>query len=264
MTCGHRAAKNSRTTVLRERPATRLYRDEPLGAGAEIALGGEAAHRLQTVLRLEPGAAVAAFNARDGEWLCRLAAAGRNRASLAVERRLRLPEAENELWLLFAPIKRARIDWLVEKATELGASVLWPVMTRRTQSERLNLDRLRAHAVAAAEQSERLSVPALHAPQSLAAILPAWPAARPLLVCDETGGGEPIAAAAARLGSGPAAVLIGPEGGFADAELDLASKFSFVSRVGLGPRVLRADTAALAALAVVQAIAGNWRSTRMR
>jgi 16S rRNA (uracil1498-N3)-methyltransferase len=246
------------------RAATRLYIDARLDAGVEIALGTEAAHRLKTVLRLGIDDAIAAFNPDDGEWLCRLIAAGRHRASLAVERRLRWPEAETELRLLFAPIKRARIDRLVEKATELGASDLVPVVTRRTQSERLNIDRLRAHAVAAAEQSERLSVPNLHAPQPLEAALAAWPVARPILVCDESGGGEPIAAALARLGQPPAAVLVGPEGGFADAELDLLNKFAFVSRVGLGPRVLRADTAAVAALAVVQAIAGDWRSTRTR
>jgi 16S rRNA (uracil1498-N3)-methyltransferase len=247
-----------------ERPATRLSVNEPLGIGAELALGPDAAHRLRTVLRLAPGDPVAAFNARDGEWLCRLAVADRHHTSLVIERRLRPPEAASELGLLFAPIKRGRIDWLVEKATELGVSDLVPVVTRRTQNERVNLDRLRAHALAAAEQSERLSMPNLHAPQPLEAALAAWPIVRPLLVCDETGGGEPIAVAAARLGPAPAAVLVGPEGGFADAELDLLNKFSFVSRVGLGPRVLRADTAALAALAVVQAIAGDWRSTRTR
>lgn len=243
-------------------PPIRVYLDQPLAAGSEIEVGAETAHRLITVLRLSPGAAVGAFNADDGEWLCRLSATGRRRVSLAVERRLRPPRSEAELWLLFAPIKRARIDWLVEKASELGATELWPVWTRNTQNERLKLDRLRAHAIAAAEQSERLSVPILHAPQPLDAALAAWPGDHPLLVCDESGGGEPIAAAAAKLAHPPAAVLVGPEGGFADTELDLLSKFTFVSRVGLGPRVLRADTAALAALAVVQAIAGDWRSPR--
>ncbi len=219
---------------------------------------------MRTVLRLAPGDPVAAFNARDGEWLCRIGETGRNRTSLIVERRLRPPEPEGDLWLMFAPVKRARLDWLVEKAAELGVSALLPVWTRHTQAERLNLDRLRAHAVAAAEQSERLSVPDLHAPQPLDAVLAAWPPGRRLIVCDETGAGEPIAGALARLEPGPAALLTGPEGGFAETELDSLNKLTFVTRVGLGPRVLRADTAALAALSVFQAIAGDWRRTRSR
>jgi 16S rRNA (uracil1498-N3)-methyltransferase len=165
---------------------------------------------------------------------------------------------------LFAPIKRVRLDWLVERATELGASALLPVWTRHTQSERLNLDRLRAHAIAAAEQSERLSVPDLRAPRTMAAVLAEWPAERRLLVCDETGAGEPVGAALARLEPGPAALLTGPEGGFGETELDHLGKLSFVTRVGLGPRVLRADTAAVAGLAAFQAIAGDWRCVRRR
>jgi 16S rRNA (uracil1498-N3)-methyltransferase len=247
-----------------ERPATRVYLAEPLAAGAVVALGPGQAHHLRTVLRLGPGMPAAAFNAKDGEWLCRVADVGRNRTSLVVEHRLRLPEAESDLWLVFAPVKRARLDWLVEKATELGVAALVPVWTRFTQSERLNLDRLHAHAVAAAEQSERLSVPELRPPQPLDAALAEWPGGRRLIVCDETGAGEPIGAAAARLGPGSAAILTGPEGGFAETELAYLGKLSFVSRVGLGPRVLRADTAALAALSAFQAIAGDWRRRNPR
>jgi 16S rRNA (uracil1498-N3)-methyltransferase len=177
---------------------------------------------------------------------------------------MRSPEPEPDLWLLFAPIKRGRIDWLVEKATELGASALLPVWTTRTQPERLNLERLRAHAIEAAEQSERLSVPELRSPEALGRVLAAWPAERRLIVCDESGAGEPIGAVAARLPVGPMALLVGPEGGFDQTELDALGKLSFVSRVGLGPRVLRAETAALAVLAVYQATAGDWRRTRSR
>jgi 16S rRNA (uracil1498-N3)-methyltransferase len=137
-----------------------------------------------------------------------------------------------------------------------------PVWTARTQSERLNLERLRAHAVQAAEQSERLSVPELHSPAALDRVLAAWPAERPLVVCDESGAGEPISEAARRLVVRPLALLVGPEGGFDQTELDALGKLSFVTRIGLGPRVLRAETAALAALAVFQAIAGDWRRTR--
>jgi len=231
--------------------AVRVHVDASLASGAAVALSAGQAHHLRTVLRLGDGAAVAAFNTADGEWLCRLA--GRR---LAVERQLRAPAPGSDLWLLFAPVKRVRVDWLVEKATELGVSALLPVITRHTQAERINLDRLRAHAVAAAEQSERLSVPELREPQALTAVLGAWQLERRLYVCDETGEGAPAAAA---VRPGPAAWLVGPEGGFAETELDALGKLPFVSRVGLGPLVLRADTAAVASLAVYQAIAGDWR-----
>jgi 16S rRNA (uracil1498-N3)-methyltransferase len=245
-----------------ERGVARVYVTEPLAAGAVLELAPGQAHHLRTVLRLGAGAVVAAFNATEGEWVCRIIEISRVRGRLMVDRLIRPAEAEADLWLVFAPIKRARLDWLVEKATELGAGALLPVWTQRTQTERLNLERLRAHAVAAAEQSERLSVPELHEPQALDRVLAGWPAERRLVVCDETGGGEPIGAAVARLGAGATALLTGPEGGLAETELDALGKLSFVTRVGLGPRVLRADTAALAALAVLQAIAGDWRRIR--
>lgn len=241
----------------------RVYVAHTLEPGAALELAPGPAHHLGTVLRLGVGAAVLAFNAKDGEWLCHIAQDGRDRIMLTAERLIRPPEpptAPNSgLWLLFAPIKRAHLDWLVEKATELGVGALLPVWTRRTQNERLNLDRLRAHAVAAAEQSERLSIPELHEPQPLERRLAGWPAERRLIVCDETGAGAPIAEAVGGLGPGPTALLTGPEGGFAETELDHLGKLSFVTRVGLGPRVLRADTAALAAVAVFQATAGDWR-----
>jgi 16S rRNA (uracil1498-N3)-methyltransferase len=249
---------------MNHRPATRLYTRELLSAGAVIVLAPGQAHHLRNVLRLAGGATVAAFNARDGEWLCRIGEGGRKQTVLSVEHRLRQPATEGDLWLLFAPIKRARLDWLVEKSTELGVAALLPVWTRHTQAERLNVDRMQAHAVAAAEQSERLSVPELQSPRLLADVLRTWPRCRRLLVCDESGAGLPIADAAGRLDPTPAALLIGPEGGFAEDELELLGKFPFVMRVGLGPRVLRADTAALAALAVVQAVAGDWRLARSR
>ena len=249
---------------MNERPVARLYIANALANGGAVELVQGQAHHLRSVLRLGPGAPVAAFNATDGEWLCRVAEIGKRGARLKVECRMRSPAPEPDLWLLFAPIKRGRIDWLVEKATELGASALLPVWTARTQPERLNLERLRAHAIAAAEQSERLSVPELRSPEALGRVLAAWPEERALMVCDESGAGEPIGAAAARLPVGPVAVLVGPEGGFDQTELDALGKLSFVSRVGLGPRVLRAETAALAALAVYQVTAGDWRHTRSR
>ena len=247
-----------------EPSAGRVYVAARLIEGGRLALTKAQAHHLGAVLRLEKGAPVAAFNSADGEWLCRIAASSKGEVELAVERRLREPEAEQELALLFAPIRHSRLDWLVEKATELGVSELSPVATARTQIPRLNPARLNAVAVAAAEQCERLSLPTIRPLEKLSRVLARWSAARPLLVCDETGGGEPIAVAAARLRPGPLSLLIGPEGGFAQSELDGFGKLSFVSRVGLGPRVLRAETAALAGLAVLQAIAGDWRSTRRR
>ena len=217
------------------------------------------------MLRLLPGAAVAAFNAAEGEFLCRMGEAGKNRIRLTVERQLRAPEPEPDLWLLFAPIKRARLDWLVEKASELGAAALRPVWTARTQPERVNEGRLRALAIAASEQSERLSVPEIHPAEPLGQVLAAWAAGRHLVLLDESGAGPPIAEAIAGfLPEAPAALFVGPEGGFTDTELDALGKLPIVTRVGLGPRVLRAETAALAALAVFQAIAGDWRRRRAR
>lgn len=244
--------------------AARLYIAQQLAAGTAVTLSDSQAHYLRTVLRLGRGAAVAAFNAEEGEWLCRLDETGRRGAALTIERRLRTPEPEPDLWLLFAPVKRARLDWLVEKACELGVSVLQPVRTARTQPERVNLDRLSAHAIGAAEQCERLSVPELRPPTPLARLVAAWPNERALIVCDETGEGMPAAEALAPLAGRPAAVLIGPEGGFAPAEHDALAELPIVIRIGLGPRVLRAETAALAALAVFQAVAGDGRRMRRR
>ncbi|MBV8506202.1 MAG: 16S rRNA (uracil(1498)-N(3))-methyltransferase [Alphaproteobacteria bacterium] len=249
-----------------ERRTPRLYVASGLASGGEAELDRAQTHYLRSVLRLDAGAAIAAFNTADGEWLCHVAEFGKRGARLSVEAQLRAPEpeAEPDLWLMFAPIKRARLDWLVEKATELGVTAFLPVWTARTQVERINLERLRAHTIEAAEQSERVSVPEMRAPEALRRVLASWPAARGLILCDERGAGEPICDAAARLPPGPMALLVGPEGGFDETELDAFGKLSFVTRVGLGPRVLRAETATLAAVAVFQAIAGDWRRGRIR
>jgi 16S rRNA (uracil1498-N3)-methyltransferase len=246
-------------------PAARLHVAADLAAGAAVELDPAQAHYLRNVLRLSRGAAVALFNGRDGEWRATIDDLGKRGATLRCVAQTRSQIAEPDLWLLFAPIKRARLDWLVEKATELGAAALLPVWTARTQPERLNQDRLRALAVAAAEQSERLSVPEIRLPARLDQVLAAWPAGRLLVLCDESGAGTPIAEALAGFAPGaPAALFVGPEGGFTDTELDALGKLPIVTRVGLGPRVLRAETAALAALAVFQAIAGDWRRRRKR
>ena len=245
-----------------ERHRPRLYVASSLVPRGTVDLEPGQAHYLRSVLRLGVGAVVAAFNEADGEWLCRVAEIGKSRARVGIEEQLRRLEPDADLWLIFAPVKRARLDWLVEKATELGVSKLSPVWTERTQPDRVNLGRLHAHTVEAAEQSERLSVPELRPPEALDHVLAAWPVERPLIVCDESDAGKPIGEAVTRLAPGPVAFLIGPEGGFDQTELEALDKLSFVTRIGLGPRVLRAATAALAALAVFQAIAGDWRHTR--
>lgn len=254
---------------------TRLYVDAPLTAGGTVALGQDQTHYLKNVLRLGPGEGVALFNGRDGEWRAEIAAVAKKSAELAVLERTRPQRPEPDVWLAFAPIKRSRIDFTAQKATELGASLLWPVMTRHTMVDRVNVERLRANAVEAAEQSDRLTVPEVREPVKLDALIDAWPADRALILADETGG-PPIADALSPFGGVPdaqnqntqnqntpnpntrAGFLIGPEGGFAEAELDRLRNLPFVTRVSLGARLLRADTAALAVLAVWQALAGDW------
>lgn len=239
----------------------RLFVEQALAAGAAVGLSPERAHYLRSVLRLSTGVSLRLFNGRDGEWQARLEELGKGWASCAVERRTRRQQPEPDLWLVFAPIKRARIDFVAQKATELGVSALWPVFTRLTAVGRVNVGRLRANAIEAAEQCERLSVPEVFAPAEIGALLGRWPAERRILLCDESGTGVPIAEAlrAAPAGPAPWAVMIGPEGGFAADELDRLRNLPIVNAVGLGPRVLRADTAALAALACWQALAGDWR-----
>jgi 16S rRNA (uracil1498-N3)-methyltransferase len=246
------------------RIATRLYVDDPLGAERTLGLDHGRAHFLRSVLRLSRGAHLALFNGRDGEWLARIDGLGKGWASLVVESRRRPQDRAPDLWLLFAPIKRARIDFLVEKATELGVSVLQPVLTRHTDVARVNTGRLAANAREAAEQCVRLSVPEVREPSELFACLAHWPAGRRLLVCAESGAARPLDQVLRQAEAGETAkaeaswaVLTGPEGGFARSELDALGKLAFVTLVGLGPRVLRADTAALAALACWQAVLGD-------
>ena len=235
----------------------RLFTEAALSTGASIELAAEQAHYLRSVLRLKEGATITLFNGRGGEFAASIAALSRGRCMVALGEQTREQGPEADLWLIFAPIKRARIDYLVEKATELGVSALFPVMTRYTTVERVNLERLRANAIEAAEQSERLSVPLIHAPQPLDALLARWATPRRLMLCDETATAPPVAAALKAQKPGPWAVLVGPEGGFHESELDALRKLPFVCPVSLGPRILRADTAALAGLALVQALLGD-------
>ena len=239
------------------KPSTRLWLEAALAPEARVDLDQAQAHFLKTVLRLEPGSRLLVFNGQDGEWLAEIATLDKKAGYLTLQRQTRAQETSSDIWLAFAPIKAGRIDWLVEKATELGAARLLPVITRRTVVERVKLERLQANAREAAEQSERLDVPEILEPQPLERLLQQWPAERTLLVAAETGSAEPLPEALEAL-SGPAGLLIGPEGGFAPEELELVARATFVRRVSLGPRILRAETAALAALAVVQAARGAW------
>lgn len=238
--------------------APRLYVPDALAAGAEVALSAAQAHYLRDVMRASPGDAVRLFNGRDGAWLAEIAALGKGKGSLAVRDLLAPQRAEPEIWLLFAPLKSARQDMLVEKAVELGVSVLQPVLTERTQTRRVNAERLQAQVVEAAEQCERLSVPEVRPLADLAAVLGSWPAARTLFYGDESGGGAPaLAAFSAAPGTDGDALLVGPEGGFSPRELDVLHAASFSLGVGFGPRILRAETAALVGLSLWQAARGD-------
>ncbi len=245
-----------------EIPPIRLYVEASLAAGAEIALTPEQAHYAKNVMRRGPGDEALLFNGGDGEWRARIDALGKRGGMLNAIARTREQRDEADLWLVFAPIKRARLAFIAEKATELGVSAILPVLTQRTVVNKVNLDRLRANAIEAAEQSGRLSVPEIHGTATFAELLADWPEGRRIMLCDESGGGRPIAAALADAAAAPDvpwAVMIGPEGGYAREELDALGKLPFVTRVALGQRLLRADTAAIAALACWQAVAGQWR-----
>jgi 16S rRNA (uracil1498-N3)-methyltransferase len=230
----------------------RLFVAGTLAEGATLTLEGPPANYLANVLRLGPGAQVKLFDDRTGEWLAEVADAGKKRVRVSVIQHIRPREPVPDLWLLFAPVKRGRIDWLVEKATELGVARLVPVITRRTIVDRLNLERLRAHVVEAAEQCERTALAQLAEPEKLERLLREWPADRSLYFADEAGG-EPF-----RPEPGAAAILVGPEGGFTEEERAAIRALSQARPVNLGPRILRADTAALAAVSLWMAGAGDW------
>jgi 16S rRNA (uracil1498-N3)-methyltransferase len=227
----------------------RLFVTAPLAAGVEVAATAGQAHYLGSVMRRAVGDAVVLFNGSDGEWAARLAFLRRGAASFVVDDRLRPQAAEPDLWLAFALLKRDATDLVVQKATELGVAALWPVVTARTNAQRVNLARFNAIAIEAAEQSERLTVPAIHEPRPLATLLHTWPTDRRLFVAVERATAPPIAPM-----NEPAGLLVGPEGGFAPAELDAIQAHRFVTAVSLGKLILRAETAAIAGLARLQAV----------
>lgn len=244
----------------------RLYTDAALAAGAEIALDTDRAHYLRDVLRRETGAAVDVFNGRDGEWRAEIVEIRKKAARLRCieKRRAQGNTPETAPGLVFAPLKRAQTDLLVQKATELGVGVLQPVNTRYTQAERINAERLEKIAVEAAEQSERLDIPEIRPLRPLPALLDGWPTDRPLIACAEAGPAGPIAAVLGPLAGQALTVLTGPEGGFSPDELEILANLPFCHAVSLGPRILKAETAAIAALAVLQAIVGDGAGERPR
>ena len=237
------------------RSLPRLFVGAALGEGAQVELDAAQANYLCNVLRLKEGAELLLFDGRSGEWLARIADAGKKRMALTVERRTREPETIPDVWLAFAPVKRAQTDWLVEKATELGAARLIPVMTQRTVAERVRLERLQAIAIEAAEQCGRTILPDISEPLPLAHLLQHRDPARTLYFADEAGG-EPSGSAFA---PGPAVILTGPEGGFTGEEREAVRSAPNSIAISLGPRILRAETAALAALAAWMSAVGDWR-----
>jgi 16S rRNA (uracil1498-N3)-methyltransferase len=230
----------------------RLFVRATLADGTRIDLDAAQANYLGNVMRLGEGAEVLLFDGNSGEWLGRVAEAGKKRMALTVERQTREPEDIPDVWLAFAPVKRTQTDWLVEKATELGAAKLIPVMTQRTIAERVKLERLEAIAIEAAEQCGRTRLPEIVQPVSLAQLLKED--GRTLYFADEAGG-DPVASA---FSPGAATILVGPEGGFTDEERAKIRGVEGAVPISLGPRILRAETAALASLAAYMALVGDW------
>lgn len=239
----------------------RLYLETPLASGAQLALSPEQHHYLSAVMRVGPGGGVRVFNGRDGEWLTQVAEGPARRGGLVVQNLLRPQCDEPGPWLLFAAVKKAALDLIVQKATELGAARIVPVMTEHAVIERVNADRMRRTAIEAAEQCGRLSVPEIGTLAKLADCLAGWPVSRPLLVACERGPAGVLADVLAGMaGQRPGhGLLTGPEGGFSSTELDAFAKLTFVTAVNLGPRILRAETAAFSLLACYQAWVGDWR-----
>jgi len=240
----------------------RLYVTAALAPNARMALDERAAHYLRNVLRRAVGDPVQVFNGRDGEYAAAISQCDKRMVELTLDSRQRQQESGPDVWLCFAPLKKDAVDFLVEKATELGVAAFHPVFTQNTAASRLNTERLTANAIEAAEQCERLTLPKVAEPVSLDQCLAAWDNNRHILLCAEAGDALPMADALHRFTGTPSkpnswAILCGPEGGFARTELDRLIKLPFVTPVGLGPRILRADTAALAALSIFQAVIGD-------
>lgn len=239
---------------------TRLFVSEALQADAVVGVTPSQAHYLRSVLRLQPGDPVTLFNGKDGEWLGHIDGLGKGWASISLTEKLRNQADSPDLWLLFSPLKRSATDLVFQKATELGASHILPVTSERTNTERLKQERAVATVVEAAEQCERLDIPDIAKPAKLTEVIDAWDPTRHLYICAEAGIADPAAEVFSKHEkTQPAAILIGPEGGFSQRELEFLNDHSFITPISLGPRVLRAETAALAGLTCWQAICGDWR-----
>jgi len=236
----------------------RLYVEHALGAGQSVPLTREAAHYLFGVMRRSVGDGVLLFDGQNGEWLAEVTEAGKRGGMLQVATQTKPQQMPPDLWLVFAPIKKARTDFIVEKAAEMGAAKIMPVQTDHTNSERIRVDRLQAHAVEAAEQCGGTYVPEVAELTKLGALLDHWPEGRQLMFCDEAMAGQANALAAQTRAAAPWAILIGPEGGFSEAERKRLHALPFAHPVSLGPRILRADTAAVAAMALWQKALGDW------
>lgn len=241
----------------------RLYVDAPLQAGAAVEPSDDQTHYLASVMRLAAGTQVRLFNGRDGEWLATITEINRKRSRVEAAEKLRDQEPLPDIHYLFAPLKHARVDYMAQKATELGAARLIPVLTMHTIARRVNTDRLRANAIEAAEQCNLLAVPEVDEPIELDRLLESWSPERRLIYCDESSSARnplpALEALAAESPLPPLAVLIGPEGGFSSGEQEMLRSHPAVLPISLGPRIMRADTAAIAALTVVQATCGDWR-----
>jgi 16S rRNA (uracil1498-N3)-methyltransferase len=237
----------------------RLFIDAPLGPDERVAVSGEQFNYLANVLRMEEGAEILAFNGRDGEWKAKLNFPTRKKILLEPVEQVRPQPGACDLHYLFAPLKVGRLDYLVQKAVEMGAGVLQPVMTQRVQGKITSLERLQANAIEAAEQCGILSVPPVLPPRKLADLLEAWPAERRIVFCDEGDQGQNPLPLLSAIKETKVALLVGPEGGFSEDERAMLRALPFVTAIPLGPRILRADTAAVAALAVLQATVGDWR-----
>ncbi|MCL6742079.1 16S rRNA (uracil(1498)-N(3))-methyltransferase [Sphingomonas sp. RB56-2] len=233
----------------------RLYVAAPLGAGARVELDAAQSNYLGNVMRLKEGDQLLLFDGMSGEWLAAIAEAGKKRMTLLVDEPTRPQEAVPDLWLAFAPVKKGRVDWLVEKAVELGVARLLPVVSQRTIVDKLNLDRMRAHIIEAAEQCGRTALADIDEAMKLDSFLKVRDPARTLYFADETGG----EAASKAFKPGPALVLVGPEGGFTPGEAAAIRSAPNALPVSLGPRILRAETAALAAVAAWMAAVGDWQ-----